>query len=129
MIFSHGKSPENRSWNTGYRGPLLIHAAKSWQSAGLQLAQELGITDLSWDQQDYPTGIVGIVDLVEVCYCRRTGRDCPCGPWAARGQYHWRLTNPRPFAQPAPCKGALQLWRPSDEVLDAVRVQLAGGGQ
>jgi hypothetical protein len=27
-IVWHGKTIENRTWNTGYRGPLLIHAAK-----------------------------------------------------------------------------------------------------
>ncbi|MBL8866467.1 MAG: ASCH domain-containing protein, partial [Planctomycetia bacterium] len=28
-ILHFGKSVENRTWSTSYRGPLLIHAAKS----------------------------------------------------------------------------------------------------
>lgn len=35
------KSPENRSWDTGYRGPLAIHAGKGWDRDGHDAAEEI----------------------------------------------------------------------------------------
>ena len=120
------KTIENRTWFTPYRGPLLIHAARSWQGSALDFVwQKFGLTGLSWDQHDYPLGIVGLVDVVDVCAAEiRPGRVCECGGWAAFGQYHWRIANPRPLVEPVPCKGSLGLWVPPADVMDAVRVQM-----
>lgn len=48
----------------------------------------------------------------------------PCSPWAAFGQWHWRLENVRPLAEPIPCRGALGLWQLLGDVERAVRGQL-----
>lgn len=127
LILRHGKDVENRSWSTPHRGPLLIHGAKSWQGAAVGYAEELGIEGLPWSKADYPTGLLGLVDVVSVCDKATPGRIlrdyCLCGPWAAHGQYHWRLANPRPFAEPIPCNGQLGLWRPPGNLLDALADQ------
>jgi hypothetical protein len=121
LILRCGKNIENRSWRTAYRGPLLIHSAKPWSGDALDFAQDvelaldrdLGVSRLP-RHDDAPTGIVGVVDLVDVCdvgvYPRLRGDQC--GLWAMPDQYHWQLANPRPFAEPIPCPGRQQLWTP-----------------
>jgi hypothetical protein len=81
-------------WQTDYRGPLLVHAAK--RGAG-----------------DPPPGraadgaygaLIGVVDLTD---CVATGE--PDGDRDEVG-YVWVLANPRPFARPIPCTGRLGLF-------------------
>jgi hypothetical protein len=134
LILRCGKNIENRSWRTAYRGPLLIHSAKPWSADALDFAQNVGLAfdrDLGVGRlprrDEAPTGIVGVVDLIDVCdvavHPRLRGDQC--GPWAMPDQYHWQLVNPRPFAQPIPCPGRQQLWTPPDAVKRLVRRQLA----
>lgn len=69
-LICHGyKSIENRSWNTNYRGPLLIHASKLVDYAGLgratSLAKSIGVvlpSFTSWSSG----GVVGVANLVDV---------------------------------------------------------------
>lgn len=129
LILHHGKDIENRSWSTHYRGPLLVAGALSWQGSAVGYAEELGIVGVPWERGAHPTGIVGVVDLVSVCtavtreirFPETSG--CDCGRWAAAGQYHWHLANPRPLAEPVPHPGRLGLWEPSLEALAAVAAQ------
>lgn len=121
LILHHGKDIENRTWPTHYRGPLLIAGALSWQGSAIGWAEELGITGLAWERGAHPTGIVGVVDLVDVC---RGRMHCSCSSvWAAFGQRHWQLANPRPLATPVPHPGRLGLWEPSPEAIAAVAAQ------
>lgn len=123
LILRHGKNIENRSWATGYRGPLLVHAAKSWQGSAVDYAEQLGIRGLSWNKNDYPTGVVGLVEVADLCTAGLRGADCDCGPWAAHGQAHWHLVNPQQLPEPVPCNGALGLWIPTPDIWAAVRAQ------
>src|SRR5689334_8102777 len=68
LVVIGAKQIETRSWNTKYRGPLLIHASKKYQVAQKKLAVEfnkkyganLGYFD------ELPVGqIIGSVNLVE----------------------------------------------------------------
>ena len=96
------KRVENRSWDTAYRGPLLIHAGKS--RSDLDDARDL-FPDLPLTL-DFGA-ILGVVDLVDCVPFDRV-RDDPFaeGPWC------WITTNPRPLPQSHPCNGALGLWVP-----------------
>lgn len=47
-----------------------------------------------------------------------------CSPWAVRGQWHIVFANVRVLPEPVPCRGALGLWRLTDEVEQAARGQL-----
>lgn len=125
LILRHGKTVENRTWATLYRGPLLVHAAKSWQGNAVAYAGEIGV-EISWDPADYPLGIVGLVDLVGICGTQidHPKLVCDCGPWAAAGHYHWKLANPRPFGQPIACNGALHLWTPGAETAALITDQI-----
>jgi hypothetical protein len=122
LILRHGKTVENRSWGTSYRGPVLIHAAKSWDPRAADFADERGVPDLVQLREPglCPTGIVGLVTLVRIC--TRQARpvsieSCDCGPWAVPGQHHWRLADPRPLLEPIPARGAMGLWAPPEHVL------------
>lgn len=129
LVLRHGKPIENRVWSRSYRGPLLIHAGRAWDEAAVDMAADLLGAIPFWPTPDrHPLGIVGVVDLVDVCSASVNslwGLTCDCGPWAMPGQQHWRLANPRPFDQPIPCRGLQQLWTPPEDVLDMVAEAIA----
>lgn len=110
LILHHGKDIENRGWPTKHRGPVWIHAAKRWDSGGWFV--DWGILP----EPEHPTGIVGLVQLTDVC----NGQRCACSGWAADGQYHWRLANPRPIT-PVPCNGRQGLWWPTGELAEQLQ--------
>jgi len=118
LIASGIKGIENRTWWTSYRGPLLIHAGQGWDPQAALFATRIGC----WPSPGYgvqalhPQGIVAVAELVDVC----GGLPCRCGPWAMADSRHWRLSNVRALTEAVPAKGALGLWRPSADVVDAV---------
>ncbi|MDP9101622.1 MAG: ASCH domain-containing protein [Actinomycetota bacterium] len=127
LVLHEGKQVENRTWTTSYRGPLLIHGAKSWADDVPGRAADLGIR-IAGSRDEHPTGYLGVVDLIGVCeYSRDSMWDlvCDCAPWGFPGQHHWQLANPRPFRQPIPGNGRLGLWTPSPDLADQVSIELA----
>lgn len=100
-LISGPKRVENRTWETSYRGPLLIHAGKS--HSDLTLARDL--FELP-DHLDFGA-IIGVVDLVD-CVPIASVKNDPFaeGPWC------WITTNPRPLSESYRCNGALGLWSP-----------------
>lgn len=115
------KPIENRGWTTPYRGPLAIHAAKRWDDDAdealrfvVQTLRAQGSPVPATLQDELPLSgagvVVAVVDLVDICTDGQAGEQCECGPWAAVGQAHWQLANPRPLAEPFPAKGHLGLW-------------------
>lgn len=136
LILRCGKRIENRTWSTQYRGPVLLHAAKSWRDDALDFAedvaehlgQHLGLAMVGALPTDHPTGIMGVAELVDVCTASQ-GSDllaCQCGPWAFPGQCHWRLDRVRRLQEPVPVAGRLGLWEAPDDLVRAVRVALRG---
>ena len=111
-IAHHGKTVENRSWPTRWRGTLFIHAAKT-ATPGLNL-----ITN-TLDR----SAIVAVATLVD-CHAD----DGKCTPWANHpdpAAWHWLLADVRTLSQPIACKGALGLWIPTPEIVEAVLADLA----
>jgi hypothetical protein len=105
-IVHAGKTPENRSWDTKYRGRLYIHAGLTVDREVLAEAQAEG------DNPDCVTGaIIGYVDVVGTHHC---GDECT--GWAFPASWHWELANPVPLPVPVPCRGALGLWKVPDDV-------------
>jgi hypothetical protein len=131
------KRVENRTWERPFRGTLAIHAGKGWDWDGgdSPLVQQAW-RGAGWDVYRLDPShhamtlgaVVAVADLVGICDRGVPGYDldvpCACGPWAAEGQYHWRLANVCPLAEPVPCKGALGLWTLPDPVEAAVVAQL-----
>ena len=137
---SHGpKRIENRTWERSFRGPLAIHAGKGWDYWGEESPlvweawRKAGWDVYSLDPNHHAMtlgAVVALADVVDIC-SKSVGQSswddrlvCGCGKWAARGQYHWKLENVRPLAEPVPCKGALGLWTLPAQVEAAVMAQL-----
>ncbi len=146
LIMAGAKTYETRSWPTGYRGPLVICAAKYWsKKLASYLSQEefqkglgplrgrpktesngqltLGLTGTNFQAEDLPFGAaLGVVDLLG---CRRTdilawqeiAEEYSFGNYDP-GRYAWKLENVRPFPSPIPMRGAQGLFAPSLEVLE-----------
>lgn len=117
-IIYGGKNIENRNWQTSYRGPLAIHAGKTFDiNRGDWDAYHRGVFGEPWQsmargysQQDYHVlgAIIGVVDLVD---CQPSWA-CD-SPWKAGDDpdyFCWRLENPHPLVTPVPCKGQLGLF-------------------
>lgn len=102
----HGKDIENRDWQTTYRGPLLIHAAKGMTKneyilADAYIAAYGKITTPHFDA--LPRGVIlGVVDVVDCVPIHSS-------PWFM-GRYGFVLANQQLFDNPIPIKGALGLW-------------------
>ncbi len=100
---------EHRGWETNYRGPLLIHAAR-W-AAG----------DPPVGRSDGPAygALLGVVELVD---CVATGR---AGGDPDEVGYVWVLGNPRTFGGPVPYGGRMGLFLVADAVVAGVLAGLA----
>ncbi len=131
-ILHAGKSVENRTWWTGHRGPLVIHAAKSRASYN---RQDVG----AWyrlhgqtlpDWEDLTKGaLLGIVEVVD---CVRVA-DAPRSLWV-EGPWCWVLANPRPFAKPILYPGSQNLFHVSEWLVSSgssgpAAVQIVGSDE
>jgi hypothetical protein len=112
------KDVENRSWSTSYRGPLAIHAGRTWadldeRRACRGLLEELGVVEPACQVPDRHLlaegAVIAVAELVGVCPVEQSPR-CHCSAWAAIGQTHWRLRNVQALADPIPWRGAQGLW-------------------
>lgn len=120
-IVQADKRIENRVWPTRYRGPILLHAARSVDRTALRhppLAAVLGTLTL------HRGAVVGIARIAD-CHPNTCG---DCTPWSAAGQYHLALDDVRALPRPVPWRGALGLWVPPPALLDRVRQQLGDLG-
>ena len=104
-IFTMGKDVENRGWSTPYRGPLVIHAGRTFDHNAAAM--------IAGGEADYPHRgvLLGVVRLVDCT------RDYP-SRWAAAGQWQWVLADPRPLLVPIPMRGQRGLWPVSTGILE-----------
>jgi len=112
------KAVENRSWGTGYRGTLAIHAGLTIDEAGLDVCGPL-TADADRDRGH----VIGLVELVDVHdaateHCGPTEWGCVVDPWAfwptEPGQriVHWMLEQPRRLVTPIKTRGRVGLTEP-----------------
>jgi hypothetical protein len=90
-----GKDVENRTWKTGVRGEILIHASKRIDRDGIDYLHMFRVNPPGL----YQTG--GIVGIAEICDCV----DHYDSKWFF-GPYGFVLRNQRPVKF-MPCKGQL----------------------
>lgn len=117
LIINGLKDIENRDWTTRYRGPLLIHASKQFESSVME--EILSRLDVD-ERLRFPTdrsafqcgGIVGIVDVVDVV----TGSK---SKWF-EGAYGWCLEHARPLPF-IPLRGSLGLFNIPPEIAERVQ--------
>jgi hypothetical protein len=110
---------ETRSFRTHWRGPVAIHASKSFPGwCKSQLLYNVFNRVVGIDPSKLPTGaILGICNLTD-CFSTTTALKHPLmtdqealfGDYTA-GRFAWLLEDMRPFKQPVPAKGALGLWQ------------------
>ena len=103
-IFRAGKTVENRSRRTHYRGRLWIHASifTGRDEADRWAAEH----DLWLPGEPLPRGVIlGSVELVDCI-------DDSDSPWALSDSYHWLLCSPLLLVRPVPHTGRLGFsWR------------------
>jgi hypothetical protein len=108
------KKIENRSWNTNYRGPLLIHAGGSSSRQDEQEVDELliyGGLKGGLPKEIDGSAFVGLAILADVVNDANPGK-WKKDPWWC-GPYGFVLKFAFAFAMAYPAKGKLGLWRPS----------------
>ena len=138
LVVIGAKQIETRSWNTKYRGELLIHASANKRQA-INFAQDQPFDNYIKHWSDLPFGaIVGKVNLIATAptnHFLSIMRDHIRSGWAAQinveeelsfgdfslNRYGWLLQNPVKFEKPIPYKGALSIWEFPDELLNNVK--------
>jgi hypothetical protein len=108
LIVDGHKDVENRTWGTGYRGRLWIHAGQkvdrgAWAWIGATFgAAQVADWHPGGDTEQALGAIIGYVDLVD---CRQFSKS----PWWT-GSWAWELRNPVRLETPEPKRGRLGLW-------------------
>lgn len=119
LILKAGKDIENRSWQTRYRGRILIHAAKGCThdelASGLDFAEAACGVRYRVDLKTIERG--GIIGSVEIIDCVRQSDS----PWFM-GEYGFVLREPRPLPF-LPWKGKLGFFEVPDAVISAAAKQ------
>lgn len=116
------KTVENRTRGTNYRGPLAIHAGLGWS--------ERGAADPRVKAHKGATWVFGAIIALAELEDSHPDTGC-CRPWGesqyteAGGRtrtvlHHLILHDIRPFKTPVPCRGALGLWTPGPDLLQAL---------
>ena len=119
------KRYETRSWDTGYRGLVAIHAAKKFPRDAQRLSQaEPFLTATNRPPDEFPRGVILCIVRVlsSVPTMNITPPESPeldfgdFGP----GRYAWVLKSVLLFGNPIPCRGMLGLWALPDEVRERI---------
>lgn len=124
-IFLGHKTIETRGWSTRYRGPLLIHASKTFT----KFAQNFAAEELAVGRglERFPLGaILGVVELESIG--ETEDQDYLISALERRygdfswGRFGWQLTNIRPFKEPIGYSGRQGLFNVPDSVVaEAIR--------
>lgn len=104
-------------WETGYRGPLAIHAAEAFpqdaRDAAIREPLRSALLRAGFRHWiDLPTGAVIAVTMLKACgpcEALHTERELICGPvWP--GRFAWHLAAPSPLPRPIAAHDAVGLW-------------------
>ncbi|MFG2046179.1 hypothetical protein ACGFIW_01945 [Micromonospora sp. NPDC048935] len=126
------KRVENRGAGTNHRGILLIHEGKT---ADVDAFADRRVAELLTPHRDAPEqpgagAVIAVAALTDVHYA--AGGDC-CAPWGEIWHHgpnrvgravHLVLADVRPLDRPVPCRGALGLWAPPEDVVARVLWQV-----
>jgi hypothetical protein len=141
LVALEQKQLETRSWQTDYRGPLLIHAAKRWTMEQRRLVLDDGSTGKAFraalcpaygNPDALPLGcFVALVDLVEVFPVEKVAlfishKERRFGDYSG-GRFAWKLENVRRLAEPIPARGYQALWTPDAGVVEMVNQRVVSG--
>lgn len=112
-ILHAGKTIENRTWATRYRGRIRIHAAKTWDDDGEAWLVHAGILAPNYFVCRDRGELGAYVGEVTVTNC--IPYDAPLAaaenPWAF-GPWCWVLADPAAYPEPIPGRGYPSLYLP-----------------
>jgi hypothetical protein len=113
-IIAGAKRIENRSRPTRYRGPLLIHAARTRDDLRGRSRLPCG--------QAVPRGLVfgAVLGMVQLVDCVRVD-DLPPDPYA-EGPWCWVLSDPVALARPLPHVGQLAFFDVPDDLIEPTTI-------
>ncbi len=128
LVVIGAKKIETRSWNTNYRGPLLIHASKKMDGLQKALCETVPFKTALETVEELPLGqIIGSVHIEHVLTTEKvekmevfrfggstkwsiTEQEKAFGDYGT-GRYAWMLSNPVHFTEHRiQIKGSLGLW-------------------
>ncbi len=119
LVMLGAKRYETRSWNTTYRGQLIIHAAKGfpkWAKALVNDEPFKPALEGYGVNRPFKLGcVLGTVELVDTFpttdfrLSSLTDQEVEFGDYGD-GRHAWQLDNPIWLPEPVPYKGALGLW-------------------
>lgn len=108
LIIKGIKDIENRKWHTDYRGPLLIHASKTWDQEGYEfIINQMDKWVPEKESHDYGK-IVGMVEMID-CVGRHYSKWF-FGPWG------FVFEAPQCWQEPIPYRGQLGLFNISKKI-------------
>lgn len=108
LIANGYKKYEFRSWQTKYRGPLLIHAGKGVDKKALLEYESLKL--------DYPASkVIALVELVDCIlvdkdFDEELSKNNIYGKGNKEGLYAWKITSVKKINNSEYIKGQLGLW-------------------
>ncbi len=120
LILQGRKTIELRTWQTHYRGPVLIHAGGNLEQDG---CEAYGIDPAALTRGAL-VGIVEIVDMVTFdhdSFADLRDEHLDLGDWPG-DVLGWQLVNPQRLPTPIPMRGRLGLFEVSEEVLESASV-------
>lgn len=150
LIAIGAKQYETRSWGTSYRGPLVIHAAKSEQGLRDFAAEVFSVRQMGQSLERFPLvkflpGVLSphmplkdhslrnlprgaAICVVDVVDCIRMTDDFIASMTEQEqafglwqpGRYAWHLSNPRRFYAPIPMRGSQGLFESAPPLKDLV---------
>jgi hypothetical protein len=101
-----GKNFENRTWQTSYRGEIVIHTGKKIDKEGVDYLRLQGI-DVP---MNLPTScFLGTVEIVDCIRFEKIIKAEYNRLWCV-GPYCWKLCNPKPFDNPVYEAGQLGIF-------------------
>jgi activating signal cointegrator 1 len=130
LVAIEAKRIETRSWSTGYRGPLMIHASKNKKYVNMRGADYICDTEpfysvlmnqaltFHWQKMwgSLPMGafvatceLVGCVEMRGDNWNHLSQQEKAFGNYCD-GRYMWFLENIKILAEPIPARGALGLF-------------------
>jgi hypothetical protein len=126
LIRLGAKRVENRTWSTGYRGLIYIHAGKSLDWLTLNFEKTIDVAyGIPIDQMTFGA-VVAIATLTDCVHIDRVGQPHIAAkyPWLERhkhteGPWCWVLDNVTPIG-PCPWKGEPGLFEIDEEALRRV---------
>ena len=114
LIVNGAKDVENRNWHSKYRGPLLIHASRTWDRNGYDFICDKMDEYLPSKDRLAFGAIIGRVEMIDCI----DGPDTLEDPKWFFGEYGFLFEKAEAFPDSIPYKGRLGLFDVPDDIFE-----------